>query len=310
MLESSSSICILIPIHNRKAITLQCLCGLSKCNLGPKYHIVVIDDGSTDGSAELIQKKYPEVSILQGDGTLWWTGAIKLGMQYAYSLDCDYMIWLNDDCLVQPSTIEQLVEFVAGNQNSIIGGVGYEKTLPTQPSFGGKQKKIFQYRMLMLARREIYSCDLLSGNLVCMPTSVVQDIGYPDPKKCAHYGGDSHFLIRARKAGYSIFVDARWPAQNISTDSTSKMNSNRWLLGDTSAKKLFQLIFTRQSILSWRVWWFLYTEDYGPIGICPFLIKIFKMITILLCISILRPLPLPMRKRISLTKRRLFAEDA
>lgn len=300
------SVFLVIPVHNRKNTTLGCLNRLRQLHVLEKSSVVVIDDGSTDGTSEIIEETYPSVTLLKGDGNLWWTGAVKVGMQYAYANNGDFVIWLNDDCLVGEGTIEGLVAFASDNPNTIVGGIGYESTNTAKLSFGGKLKRRFGYKTIELVRNDIYLCDLLSGNLVCMPVSVIENIGYPDVEKYPHYGGDSHFLIRARKAGYSIFADARHPARNMETFSTSKMNSNRWLLGDTSVKQLFQLIFTQHSVLSWRVWWFMYTEDYGLTGKFLFLAKYIKMIAILLCISVLRLFPISVRKRISYTKRQLL----
>ena len=267
--------------------------------------MVVVDDGSTDGTSEAIKNKYPSVILLHGNGTLWWTGAIKLGMEYAIEHNADFVVWLNDDCLIGNKTLEGLVDFARCDSKRIVGGMGYELSAPTEIAFGGKKRKAFGYEIIKPSQEEIYPCDLLSGNLVCFSTKVVEDIGYPDADGCPHYGGDSHFLIRARKAGYSIFLDARHAAQNVTTKSTSIMNSNQWLLGGTSAKELFKLIFIPQSILSWRVWWFLYTEDYGLIGIVLLLVKLSKTIATLLCISVLRILPIAVRQKLSLAKRKL-----
>jgi GT2 family glycosyltransferase len=72
------SIYIIIPVHNRKQITIACLENLNACDDLQKYHVIVVDDGSTDGTAEAIRSQYPIVEILTGDGNLWWTGAIDV----------------------------------------------------------------------------------------------------------------------------------------------------------------------------------------------------------------------------------------
>ena len=306
MLIAKPSVYIIVPIHNRKEVTLKCMNSLEQCNLGKQYRIVVVDDGCTDGSKDLIVKRFPKVIILQGNGSLWWTGAIKMGMQYAYTCGCKIIIWLNDDCLVRKATLEKMVDFIECNPFTILGGVGYESTPPYVLSFGGKRRRFMKYEMISQNKKGIFPCDLLSGNLVCMSAKVVEDIGYPDPEKCPHYGGDSLFLTQAKKAGYSMFLDTREPAQNIALTNTSDMNSAQWLLGDKPVREIFGLIFVDQSIISWKVWWFLFTENYGTLGVLKFLFKMMQITSILIVISLLRPLPLSVRKTISRTKRELL----
>ncbi len=105
---------IIIPVHNRKQIAIACLENLNTCGDLQKYHVIVVV-GSTDGTAEVIRSQYPMVEIITGDGNLWWTGAIALGMKYAYERGAEVLIWLNDDCQISCSTIDNLVSFAGGS---------------------------------------------------------------------------------------------------------------------------------------------------------------------------------------------------
>ena len=140
MTAKPNSVSVVIPIHNRKATTLSCLSQLQNIQTLSDYSIIVIDDGSTDGSAAAIQAEYPGVQILQGDGNLWWTGAIRRGMQYASEQGAEFFIWLNDDCRVEPNAIADLVRFCREHPQAIVGAQGFEADNPNQLSFGGKVK--------------------------------------------------------------------------------------------------------------------------------------------------------------------------
>jgi len=67
---------IIIPVHNRKSLTLACLENLKTNGDLQKYQVIVVDDGSCDRTSEEVTANYPEATILKGDGNLWWTGAI------------------------------------------------------------------------------------------------------------------------------------------------------------------------------------------------------------------------------------------
>lgn len=274
-----------------------------------KFSIVVVDDGSTDGTSEAICKQYPSVILLQGNGRLWWTGAIKMGMQYAVAQCSDFVIWLNDDCMIGANTIDGIVNSTASREHRIVGGIGYESAASSEVAFGGKQRTQFGYNPVITARKGLHSCDLLSGNLVCMPVKIVDDIGYPDPSACPHYGGDSLFLIKARNAGYSLLLDNRHPAVNACRSCGSRMNPDKWLTGNLSTRNLFSLLFDSRSMMSFKVWWFLYIEDYGAYGILLFLSKFSALLGRMFVISVLRLLPISMRKKLSLIKRNIFSRD-
>ena len=119
------SVYILIPVYNRKETTLKCLENLSKCGDLQRYQVVIVDDGSTDGTADAIGKLYPGVTVLPGSGDLWWTGAMAQGMQYADAQGAEYFIWLNDDCTPEPDALPQLVEFLRSHPNTIAAPTCY-----------------------------------------------------------------------------------------------------------------------------------------------------------------------------------------
>ncbi len=276
------SIYILIPVHNRKAITMECIQNLQKKGDIERYNVVIIDDGSTDGTADTIQMVYPSITLLKGDGNLWWTGAISLGMEYAYTQGAEYIIWLNDDCELCPETLPALIQFCRDNPGAIAGAQGFVKDQPHQPAFGGKRKTWQGYRYIQAESNQIIPCDLLSGNIVCIPRTVIDKIGYPDVNRTPHYGGDSLYLLRAKKAGFEIFVDGRYPA--FSVPGESPLYPSNWLTCDGEPGRLLKLVFNRYSGLSWRVWLQLNWEAYTLWGVVMFL----KKYVSLLLITILR----------------------
>jgi len=297
---------IIIPVHNRKDITLKCLNTLKQNGDLDKYYVIVVDDGSTDGTSEAITSRYPEVIILEGDGNLWWTGAIKKGMEYAYEKGAEYLIWLNDDCLVESHTFDDLVAFCKTHPNSIIGCQGVDFNNHNIISFGGKSKQWMNHHMLDCPKGESMQCDLLSGNLVCIPRAVINKINYPNPYKVPHYGGDSSYLIRARKSGFKIFVVNKY--FNFNLYGESNISPHRWLLKDGSPLDIIRLFFEPRSLYSWKVWLELNEAEYGKLlGIISFLAyyTIYFIIPITL-ITALRFLPLSLRYKISRYKEKFL----
>lgn len=67
---------VILAVYNRRKVTEQCLKNLLNQTY-KAFEIIVFDDGSTDGTFEMIKKKYPEIILLKGDGNYWWSKSIK-----------------------------------------------------------------------------------------------------------------------------------------------------------------------------------------------------------------------------------------
>jgi GT2 family glycosyltransferase len=65
---------IVIPVFNRKHYTKDCLLSLSAQTYSV-FKTIVVDDGSTDGTADMLKEEFPEVIVLKGTGNLFWTAA-------------------------------------------------------------------------------------------------------------------------------------------------------------------------------------------------------------------------------------------
>lgn len=200
------SVYLLIPVHNRRSITLACLSHLQRLGMFDSYHVVVIDDGSTDGTREAIAQLFPQVEVLMGDGNLWWTGGICLGMEYAMAQGADYMLWMNDDTLPLAGTIDRLLQFCAANPKSITTAQCYSDDTLRFPTYGGQRKRGFSVGLIQTQPGETQVCDCMSGNLVCFPRSVVETIGYPEKHLMPHYTADIVYTWEAKKAGFDLYV--------------------------------------------------------------------------------------------------------
>ena len=91
--EKLTRVEIITPVHNRRDITLQCLKSLARINSNAlDIHIIIVDDGSTDGTSEAISANYPQVEIIKGDGNLWFTAGTNRGIEAALKHNPDYIL--------------------------------------------------------------------------------------------------------------------------------------------------------------------------------------------------------------------------
>lgn len=193
---------ILLPVHNRRELTLGCLRHLEATGAFARFRVLVVDDGSTDGTADAISHAFPTVRIVTGNGQLWWTGAIALGMQEADRGGGNTIIWLNDDCLPEPGSLERLLARAEQNPPTIVGAVCHtDAGTPVASAFTGRVPRTTPPP----GAEEIF-VDGLSGFCVAVPREVWTAIGFPDPARFPHYFGDNAYTIRARQAGFSVVL--------------------------------------------------------------------------------------------------------
>src|SRR5690349_11091422 len=116
------SVAIVAPVHNRREITLQCLRSLSRIRADQlDVRVVIVDDGSTDGTSEAITSEFPEVEIINANGDLWFTEGTNVGVRRALETDPKYVVMMNDDQVFDDRFLEYLVETAEANPRSVVG---------------------------------------------------------------------------------------------------------------------------------------------------------------------------------------------
>ena len=105
---------IIILNWNGKDLTLDCLKSLTRVKYN-NYKILVVDNGSTDDSVKVIQNEYPNVEILQLDKNIGYAGGNNAGFEHIKNQNPEYVLFLNNDTIVDPNFIEPLVKPLLDN---------------------------------------------------------------------------------------------------------------------------------------------------------------------------------------------------
>ena len=122
--EKYPMVAIVVPVYNNKEDTTEFLESLKGVTY-PNYKVIIIDDGSTDGTEEMIKEKYPYVILLKGDGNLWWSRATNRGIEKAIEIGADYVLLGDNDVIVDSEFISTLVDTAEKNPREIINSKDY-----------------------------------------------------------------------------------------------------------------------------------------------------------------------------------------
>lgn len=195
---------VLITVHNRIEKTLRCLHCLKEAvgKLDMPVDVYLVDDASTDGTAEKIRGLFPEVVIIPGNGKLFWNRGMRLAWETAANHgNYDYYLWLNNDSYLFQDSLHVLLNHSKSKANrAIISGRTISETTK-EHTYGGMTKN---GRMISKTGK-LESCALINGNCVLITKEVFLKVGYLD-NFFTHSTGDFDYSLRANKFGFKSYV--------------------------------------------------------------------------------------------------------
>jgi len=237
-------IAFIIPVFNRLEHNKECLRILDQQKDTRFFKeneniIIFVDDGSTDGTEEWIHDNYPDVSVLRGDGNLWYSGSLNYGIKYALEeLQCDFIqIWEND---IVPGEgyfdhMQEILEQWDG-KSLIASKLYYQNTPDVIFSMGGIFNPRTGYKTL-IGRNQKDSpeyevdreVDWFSGQQGLIHREIVEKVGYLDNKNFPQYHADVDYSLRVKKAGYKNMIYPRLKLYNDSEATGINQLKNKTL---------------------------------------------------------------------------------
>lgn len=201
---------IIIPIHNRLEVTKQGIYAIKKSlssiktNKDLRFEIVIVDDGSTDGSSGWISKNHPDIHLLSGNGNLWWSGAVNMGVQFSLDkLLAQYVIIVNPDNEPDNLYFDKLEGVLKKTPQAIIGSKIVD--IHTNREWSGL-KYFNPITGLSRNRKSNFykTYEWVTGMGVIVPASIINTIGLWDDKNYPQYFGDTDFCLRASKENFKV----------------------------------------------------------------------------------------------------------
>jgi len=275
---------ILLPVFNNLKYTQNCLQNIRKILSGKQlsaiFPIILIDDGSTDGTSEWIQQNIPDIHLLKGDGNLWWSGSVNLGAKYAIDqIKCTHVLLWNNDIQIEDNYFNTICDLIGEyDLNTIIGSKIYaDMQRSIVWSMGGYfnpgSGKFGMYHYLDSDTAALFGpirADWLTGMGTIIPGNIIEKIGYWDAERYPQYHGDTEFTYRATINGFKNIVD---PRLYIWNDITNTGMSHNGEFG-----RLVKMLRDNRSLYNVRINFNFYRQYAGSIFAYKTLLKSYMVL--------------------------------
>lgn len=201
---------VITAVHNRKAISEQFIQSLLRQTY-KDIHLVIVDDGSTDGTSDMVRQYMPEATIIHGNGNLWWGGACHKAYKWINKLEkaqnSEFVMFANDDTHFAADYIESAIRLLEKYHKTLVTGVGYS-------IYSGSV--IDGAVVVDISTATIIEMNIIDGIGNCCSTRSlflrvkdVKRIGGFHPLLLPHYGSDYEWTIRAcRRKNYKVIADS------------------------------------------------------------------------------------------------------
>ena len=198
------NVVVLMACHNRAAITQKFFTSFLASNRDNfTFEFVVCDDGSTDGTAKILESQPIPIKIVKGTGNLYWAKSMALAEAQIESCP-DGILWVNDDLQLSSNAFEILFNGLLARPNSVLVGQVADKQ-SGEIIYGG-YKRLGRHPLKVKLRREdsgYLNMDSFNGNFVYIPTQIRLAVG-PINSLYQHAYADIDYGYRVVKAGYPI----------------------------------------------------------------------------------------------------------
>ena len=189
------------------AVCLDSIEGQSYSNLS----IIVVDNGSNDGSSLRIRASHPSAEIVELASNVGYAGGNNSGIKYAVAKNPDYVMLLNNDTQVGPAALEHLVRAAESDPGAaLLGPTVLDLEDPTRIQSAGTrldylwrshQRNLGQLYHASVQTAE--SVDSVIGAALLVRASVLDELGMLDSDYFV-YREDVDWCLRAKRLGYRV----------------------------------------------------------------------------------------------------------
>ena len=221
MVLNYPKVSIIILNWNNYEDTKECLLSLDKITY-PNYEVIVVDNGSIDGSTLKIQKEFPQHKYIYNNDNLGFTEGNNIGMEYAMKKGTDFVLVLNNDITVENGFLESLVDIALKNPDAgIVGPAVYFYHEPEKLSPTGGKINYWRINTKVYDSVKPTEMDWVYGCCLLVKKEVINKIGYFYTPFFISYE-DVDYCVRAKKAGFKVIYEPKSRIWHKSGNSLKK----------------------------------------------------------------------------------------
>jgi len=195
-------------------MTGDCLSSLAELDYD-NFQVVVVDNGSNDHSAERLRERFPWATIIELPRNIGYSAGNNVGINHALSQGFDFVFLLNNDTVVSPKMLSQVV--VQLESKSSIGMAGPLIVYFDQPDLiwsagaeinwknGTTRRKLADQPSTVVSANAPSYVEFLSSCAICIRRQVLEEIGLLDERLFIYYD-EVDWSIRAAAAGWQSLL--------------------------------------------------------------------------------------------------------
>ncbi|HWB01096.1 MAG TPA: glycosyltransferase family 2 protein [Pirellulales bacterium] len=185
-------------------LTAACLRSIRELDY-PNFGVVVVDNGSGDGSGQRLKQAFPEIRLIESEKNLGFSGGMNLAMHAAVAEGAEHVWLLNTDTIVDRNALAALVAKALSHQRiGIVGSLVHEMDQPgVIQSCGGKVNWFLLRPMNINQLAEMPRLEYISCCSALVKKQVLLDVGLLD-EQFFFYADDIDWSYRMRRAGWEL----------------------------------------------------------------------------------------------------------
>jgi len=274
-MTDSAFISIIILNWNGKKFLDKCLTSISDTTY-QNYEIIVVDNGSSDGSIELLENKFPDVKLIKNNENLGFSKGNNIGIKNSNG---SYVLILNNDTeIINKDWLDNIIKIFESDKK--IGVVGCKLIYPNGKlqHAGVEINFLKQWVTILIGWGEHpdkieynkdRKVDCVSGAAMFIKREVIEKIGLFDEIFSPAYYEDNDFCIRARIAGYKILYASTIAILHHQSATKKQYRSDYMNYITARNSIIFLLLYVPLKYIPIRIIW----EIYRMMGVLFLMVK-------------------------------------